>query len=179
MTVSGSLPRDREGFLMTTSPTRALALFAALTGVMFGVPASSATGQSATTAATQGHQRFLLISTNPSKEGGTIAGFGPIHAKGTDVVVNDHRDLFKFPAGNVVIRHRAAKGGTHQSHDAKTCYFRFSERGTWTAVSGTGAYAKVDGGGHYRLLGQGFGCDQHQPPKVFSVTIRARGQLRY
>ena len=164
---------------MTTSPTRALALFAALTGVMFGVPASSATGQSATTAATQGHQRFLLISTNPSKEGGTIAGFGPIHAKGTDVVVNDHRDLFKFPAGNVVIRHRAAKGGTHESHDAKTCYFRFRERGTWTAVSGTGAYAKVDGGGHYRVLGQGFGCDQHQPPKVFSVTIRARGQLRY
>jgi hypothetical protein len=179
MTVSGSLPRDREGFLMTTSRTRALALFAALTGVMLGVPASSATGQSGTTAAAQGHQRFLLISTDPSEQGGgTVAGFGPIHAKGTDVVINDHRDRFKFPAGNVVIRHRAAKGSTHESHDSKTCYLRFSERGTWTAVSGTGAYAKVDGGGTYRVLGQGFGCGK-QPPEVFSLTIRARGHLSY
>ena len=165
---------------MTASRTRAAALTAALTGVMLGLPASSATGQSATTAATQGHQRFLLISTDPSEEGGgTVAGFGPIHAKGTDVVINDHRDRFEFPAGNVVIRHQTAKGSTHESHDPKTCYFRFSERGTWTAVSGTGAYAKVDGGGTYRVLGQGFGCNQHQPPKVFTLTIRARGHLSF
>jgi hypothetical protein len=165
---------------MTTSGARALALTAALTGVMLGLPASSANGQSAVTAGAQGHQRFLLISTDPSEEGGgTIAGFGPIHAKGTDVVINDHRDRFKFPAGNVVIRHKVAQGSTHESHDPKTCYFRFSERGTWTAVSGTGAYTKVDGGGTYRVLGHGFGCDQHQPPSVFSITIRARGHLSY
>ena len=165
---------------MTASRTRAAALTAALAGVMLGLPASSATGQSATTAATQGHQRFLLISTDPSEEaGGTVAGFGPIHAKGTDVVINDHRDRFEFPAGNVVIRHQTAKGSTHESHDPKTCYFRFRERGTWTAVSGTRAYAKVDGGGTYRVLGQGFGCNQHQPPKVFSLTIRAWGHLSY
>ena len=165
---------------MTTSRTRALALTAALTGVMLGLPASSATGQSASTAATQGHQRFLFISTDPSAEGaGPIAAFGPIHAKGTDVVINDHRDRLKFPAGNVVIRHKAAKGSTHESHDPKTCYFRFSERGTWTAVSGTGAYAKVDGGGTYRVLGHGFGCHQHQQPEVFSLFIRARGHLSY
>ena len=165
---------------MTASRTCALALTVALTGAMLGVPASSATGQSAATARVQGHQRFLLISTDPSEGGGgPIAAFGPIHAKGTDVVINDHRDRFEFPAGNVVIRHRAAKGGTHESHDPKTCYFTFRERGTWRAVSGTGAYAKVDGGGTYRVLGQGFGCNQHQPPKVFSLTIRARGQLSY
>jgi hypothetical protein len=146
---------------------------------MLGVPASSATGQSATTAAVQGHQRFLLVSTDPSEEGGPVAGFGPIHARGTDVVINDRRDRFEFPAGNVVIRHRAAKGSTHEFHDAKTCYFRFRERGTWTAVSGTGAYAKVHGGGTYRVLGQGFGCDQNKPPEVFSLTIRARGHLSY
>ncbi|QWZ10031.1 hypothetical protein KRR39_10020 [Nocardioides panacis] len=162
---------------MTTSRARALVLTAALTGVMLGLPASSATGQSAAAA---GHQRFLVISTDPSEEGGgTVAGFGPIHAQGTDVAINAHRDRFEFPAGNVVVRHHAAKGSTHESHDPKTCYFRFRERGTWTAVSGTGAYAKVDGRGTYRVQGHGFGCDQHQPPKVFSLVIRARGHLGY
>jgi hypothetical protein len=164
---------------MSTPRTRTLALTAVLTGVMLGLPVSTATGQSATTAA-QGHQRFVLVSTDPSSNGGgPLAAFGPIHAKGTDVVINAHRDRFEFPAGNVVIRHRAAKGSTHQSQDPKTCYFRFSERGTWTAVSGTGAYAKVDGGGTYRARGQGFGCDQNKPPDVFSLTIRARGHLSY
>ena len=77
-----------------------------------------------------------------------------------------------------MIRHRAAKGSARESHDSKTCYLRFSERGTWTAVSGTRAYAKVDGGGTYRVLGQGFGCGKDQPPEVFSLTIRARGHAQ-
>jgi len=164
---------------MTKQRTGALALTAALTGVMLGLPASSAIGQSGS-AATRGHQRFVLISTDPKDEGGgPVAGFGPIHAMGTDVVINNHRDRFEFPAGQLVIRHRTAKGSAHESSDPKTCYFRFSERGTWTAVSGTGAYAKVNGGGTYRLSGHGFGCNQHQPPKVFSLIVRARGQLSY
>ena len=163
---------------MTRPRARALAIAAVLTGAMLSVPASSATGQS-TTAAVHGHQRFLLIGTDPNEEGGIVLGFGPIHAKGKDVVINDNRDRFEFPRGNVVIRHRAAKGGSHESHDSKNCYLKFTERGTWTAVSGTGAYAKVSGGGTYRVLGQGVACEANRPPEVFSLTIRARGQLRY
>lgn len=163
---------------MTRPRARALSLAVVLTGAMLSIPASSATGQS-TTAAVHGHQRFLLIGTDPTEEGGTVLGFGPIHAKGKDVVINDNRDRFEFPRGNVVIRHRATKGSTHERHDSKNCYFKFTERGTWTAVSGTGAYAKVSGGGRYRVLGQGVGCEQNKAPEVFSLTIRAGGQLRY
>ena len=124
-------------------------------------------------------QRFVLIQSDPNEEGGPIAANGPIHAQGTDVVIGDFKDRFKFPDGNVIIKHKPEKGSSAESFDPVTCLFTFTEHGTWKAVKGTGAYADVQGNGTYRVLGQGIGCDENKPPEVFILRIVAKGPLSY
>jgi hypothetical protein len=46
-------------------------------------------------------------------------------------------------------------------------------------VTGTGAYADVQGNGTYRVFGQGFGCDENKTPEVFILRIVAKGPLSY
>ena len=121
----------------------------------------------------------MLIQSDPEESGGPIAATGPIHAKGKDVVIDDTKDRFKFPDGNVVIKHKPDKGGSAESFDPVTCLFTFTEHGTWKTVSGTGAYADVQGSGTYRFIGQGFGCNQNKPPEVFILRIVAKGPLSY
>ncbi|MCW2772415.1 MAG: hypothetical protein JWN91_741, partial [Nocardioides sp.] len=136
--------------------THVLTTVVVLAGALLSVPAADA----ANTAVRSGHQRFVLITTDPNNDGGPIAANGVIHAKGTDVVISDHRDRFEFPDGNVVIRHHVVKGSQHESLDPTTCLFTHRERGTWKTIRGTQAYADVSGRGTYRLVVQGFGCDQ-------------------
>jgi len=154
---------------------RLLAVAAVLAlGVPLVGPAQASTG--AHRAA--GHQKFLLISTNPnSEDGGPIAATGPIHAKGVDKVVSDTKDKFVFPAGTLVIKHKPAKGSQHDSFDPTTCLFTFTERGSWKVTKGTGAYSNAEGSGTYKVRGEGFGCDQNQPPNPFYVRIEANGKV--
>ena len=162
---------------MTRSRIRVFAAIL-LTGALLSVPSVSAAGNETDKSAAQ-TQKFTLIQNDPNESGGPIAATGPIHAKGTDVVISDLKDRFKFPAGNVVIKHKPDKGGSVDSFDPVTCLFSFSERGTWKAVSGTGAYTNVKGSGTYHVLGQGFGCKQNKPPKVFILRIVAKGPLSF
>lgn len=156
--------------------THVLTIVVVLAGALLSVPSADATS----TAERSGHQRFVLITTDPDVEGGPIAANGVIHAKGTDVVLSGHRDRFKFPAGNVVIRHRTAKGSVHESFDPTTCLFTHRERGTWKALRGTKAYADVSGGGTYRALFQGFSCDpENTSPDPFFSRVVAKGKLSY
>ena len=109
----------------------ALMLLAALMTVPSALAhGGGAAGQSSRSAPTQ---RFLAISTDPSDNAKPVVlGFGPIHAKGVDKAVNNHKDIFRFPAGSLVIRHQKVTGLRH--HDPVTCLFRFSERGTYRVV---------------------------------------------
>jgi hypothetical protein len=161
----------------------ALASGALLMGAVLSTPVSavSVVQAASTSHRVTGHQEFLLVSTNPNEEsGGPIAATGPIHAKGTDKVVSNRKDLFKFPAGDLAIKHKPKKGAGHESFDAATCLFSFTEKGTWKVDDGsTGAYANAKGGGSYKVVGLGFGCDPNTPPDVFSLTIRAKGDLSY
>ena len=152
-----------------------------LAGALLSAPSVSASGDTIDTTDTTAAQRqkFVLLQNNPALAGGPIAATGPIHARGTDVVIDDFRDRFKFPDGNVVIKHRPTRGASSESYDPVTCLFTFTERGTWRTIRGTRAYADVQGHGRYRVFGQGFGCDENQPPKVFILRIVARGPLSY
>jgi hypothetical protein len=149
---------------------------AVLAGALLSAPPARASGSE--TDATAAHQRFVLIQSDPEESGGPIAATGPIHARGTDVVIGDFKDRFEFPDGNLIIRHKP-KGLSNESFDPITCLFTFRERGTWKAVNGTGAYTQVQGNGTYRVLGQGVGCDQNKPPEVFILRIVAKGPLSY
>lgn len=156
-----------------TTRIRLLALALALTGALLSVPAATATGGHHANKAP--HQLFLLLTNNPSSDsGGSIAGFGAIHAKGIDKVVNGHTDHFVFPKGYVVVKHhRIGKPGGH--FDKKNCYGSFTEHGAWKASGGTGAYASASGGGTYKVTGQIIGCKK--TPEVFQLQIKAVGNL--
>jgi hypothetical protein len=155
--------------------TNVLTTIVVLAGALLSVPPADA----ANTAQQSGHQRFVLITTDPNVEGGPIAANGVIHAKGTDVTLRGQRDRFKFPDGNVVIRHRVVKGSQHETFDPTTCLFTHRERGTWKTIRGTRAYADVSGRGTYRLVVQGFGCDENTQPDPFFTRVVAKGHLRY
>ena len=149
-----------------------------LAGALMSAPPAGATDSETDDRAAQ-RQRFVLIQSDPQESGGPIAATGPIHARGTDVVISDFKDRFKFPDGNVVIKHKPEKGSAHESFDPVTCLFTFTERGTWKTIKGTGVYSQVQGNGTYRVLGQGIGCDQNRPPEVFILRIVAKGPLSY
>src|SRR5690242_19183241 len=153
---------------------RLLALVLALTGALLSVPSAVAIGGHTTGRAT-GHQRFVALSNNAIKPGGVVVGFGPIHAKGKDKQISGHLDRFIFPQGSVKIRHKKVGGNSH--FDKRTCYGTFSEHGTWKAVSGTGRYAKVSGGGKYRVNASFVECSQNKPPRIFQLQIHASGPL--
>jgi hypothetical protein len=163
---------------MTRSRTRVFTVVVLLAGALLSAPSVSASGNETDKTAAQ-TQRFLLIQSDPNVEGGPIAANGPIHARGTDVVISDFKDRFEFPDGNVIITHKPEQGTSTESFDPVTCLFTFTERGTWKTVKGTGAYADVQGNGTYRALGQGFGCDENKPPEVFILRIVAKGPLSY
>lgn len=152
-----------------------------LLGAMLSAPATVDVAiASETTDRAAGNQTFLVISTDPTENGeGTIAATGPIHAKGHDVPVNGRTDRFEFPDGNLIVKHKPKKGSGHDSFDPATCLFTFVERGTWKVGDGsTGAYANASGSGTYRVVGQGFSCDDAQPDPI-SVQIKAKGNLSY
>jgi hypothetical protein len=168
---------QRRVRLMTRSRIRVFAAVL-LAGALLSAPSVSASGGKIDRTAAPS-QKFVLIQSDPSESGGPIAATGPIHARGTDVVIDDFHDRFKFPAGNVVIKHKPARSGSSESFDPVTCLFTFIEHGTWKTVNGTGAYADVQGSGTYRVLAQGFGCDENRPPKVFILRIVGKGSLSY
>jgi hypothetical protein len=157
------------------NPRPSLVLLAiVLLGAFLVIPSASA---GAHHGGHNGAQRFLLLSTDPSEEGGVVLANGPIHAKGTDTVVSDTEDTFTFPAGTVSITHKP--NTNKDSFDPVTCLFRFSEHGTYKITGGAGAYAGASGHGNYTVKAMGVGCDQNAPPEVLMVRIYAKGSIHF
>jgi hypothetical protein len=155
----------------------AIALAAVLSGAFLSVPSATAAPDDARVS---GFQRFVGLSTT-ADEGAEapIAANGPIHAHGTDVVINDSTDRFEFRGGNVFIRHQTFRKSVRNHFDRITCYGTHTERGSWRTTGGTGRYDEVRGRGLYTLSVQFFGCDPRQEPDVIAVSIEAAGPLSY
>jgi hypothetical protein len=144
-----------------------------LIGMFFLVPAALAGGTHG-----GGHVRvesFLLLSTDATAGDSTVLGFGPIHARGTDHVLSDTKDVFKFPDGNLWVSHTPKSSG--DSFDPKTCLGTYWERGSYRITGGSGDYRGARGFGHYRVKVLAVGCDESVPPDPFTQTIHARGPL--
>lgn len=150
------------------------ALAIVLLGACLVIPSASAGGHQG---GHHGVQRFMFLGTDASREGtpAIVVATGPIHAKGTDVVISETEDKLVFPDGTVSLTHDPKTSG--DSFDPVTCLFRFRERGTYQVTGGTGAYEGATGRGTYRVKGFGVGCDQNAPPEVFMLRIFAKGQL--
>jgi hypothetical protein len=141
-------------------------------------------GPSATANAGDHHrgdvQHFLVLSSDPSENATPIVvATGPIHAKGTDTVVSETEDTFTFPDGTLSVTHHVDEESVEDTADAVTCYFTYTERGTYEVTGGTGAYADADGHGHYSVRASGVGCDENAPPEFFSLKIKAAGPLDF
>jgi hypothetical protein len=175
---------------MRTADSRrqsAMALAVMLLGVLVTVPSSVAQGGGGADRGGGGAdravgagaptQRFLAIGTDPRENAKPVVlGFGPIHAKGVDNSVTNHKDVFRFPNGSLIVRHQKVAG--HRGHDPATCLFRFFERGAYQVVRGTGDYVGAHGHGHYVLHGKFVACGHRGPPDAFVFQIRAHGPLR-
>ena len=103
--------------------------------------AGSATGLS-------GSQRFSISGTDT---GGTVYASGPISGSGRDKVLGENADKFTFAKGSVLVSHHATS--QNQSFDPRTCLGQFTESGTYSLSSGTGAYKGVTGSGTYSARG--------------------------
>jgi hypothetical protein len=126
------------------------------------------------TTTTSSTQHFLIVQTSETGNPPVIAT-GPIHARGTDVQVNNRRDRFVFPGGVLRIRHHATT--SRESFDPTTCLGRFSESGTFTIIDGTKAYKNVTGSGTYHVRGYFIGCTEGDPSNVVSIVITASGTV--
>jgi hypothetical protein len=123
-----------------------------------------------------GTEHILILQTSDTGPQVIIAN-GPIHAQGRDITVNDNRDRFVFPKGNLAVWHKA--NTSHESFDPKTCLGRFTEKGVFTVLGGTGRYSHATGHGSYSLQGLFVGCAQNKPPTLFQLKINASGPLSY
>ena len=157
----------------------AMALAVMLLGALVAVPPSVAQGGGSADRGDAGRapiERFLAISTSARENANPVLlGFGPIHAKGVDREVGNHKDVFRFPRGSLLVRHQRVAGNHH--HDPTTCLFTFFERGTYQVVRGTGDYVGAHGHGHYVLHGTFVAC-KNQPPEATVFQVRAHGPLR-
>lgn len=175
-------PESKELVLMVSPRWRrprrgAVALVFVFLAVFLTVPSSTATAMHR-----HGHGRhiehFLVMSTDPSQSATPVViATGPLHARGTDIVVDGTRDHFKFPRGTLFVRHHVHKKSVRDSFDKVTCYFKHTERGSYRITGGTGAYADAFGHGRYSVRASGVGCDQNAAPEDFFFEIKARGPL--
>ena len=169
---------------MTTRLRRAITALAVLALAVFGVAGTTATAQASPhkaashSARHHGLQRFLALSTDASSNAAQVViANGPIHARGTDTVIDDNNDVFSFPAGSIDVHHAAKH--QHDSFDPVTCLGRHTESGTYRITGGTGAYAAASGRGHYTVNVYFVGCSQTAPPDVFQLVIKAAGPIRF
>jgi hypothetical protein len=122
-----------------------------------------------------GTQHFLVVNTSTADTPppAPVAATGPIDAHGRDVVLTNNKDRFVFPKGAVIVVHKVTK--MSQSQDPGSCSASFTQQGTYTVVSGTGAYAKAHGSGTFTVTGFFIGCGK--TPAAASVIIKASGPL--
>jgi hypothetical protein len=111
--------------------------------------AAVATVWAGTAVGASGAQRFSISATDNT---GTVYASGPVSGTGTDKAIDQNTDKFTFAGGKVWVSHHATSQ-TGGNIDPRTCAGRFSEKGTYTLVSGTGMYRGVSGSGTYSASG--------------------------
>ena len=132
------------------------------------------------------HFQIMNTTTNPNNNTNPLIAYGLFTAAGVDVQNSANTDTFYFNNGHFHVRHAPIKASEHQTFDPKTCFFTYSERGTFSVGNGTGQYRHISGGGTYALSVIGIGAklrngacnpSQNAPAQAQQQVIRAVGQL--
>jgi hypothetical protein len=113
-------------------------------------------GASARTPAS-GTEHFQVISTSTMPVKAGVILNGDFTAAGVDQIstsdANVSADVFVLPGGSFKVVH-TGKGGS-QTFDFKTCFYTFSQPGTYRLSGGTGVYRGISGHGTYTVSGIG------------------------
>ena len=126
----------------------------------------------------RGVQHFQAMNTTTSQTSTTnpVIAWGVITSAGVDHQNANGTDTFHLSGGTILVKHAAKKGTQHQSFNAKTCLFMYSEKGTFKLAAGTGKYKGISGGGTYALSVVGIGPKLKNGTCNPSQTARALGQ---
>jgi hypothetical protein len=132
---------------------------AVATVVGLAVPAG-ASPLAARPSTVSGTEHFQMMNTTTSETSTTnpLIAWGLFTLPGVDVEHANNTDTFKFPGGTFLVKHATKKGTAHQSFNAKTCLFQYSEQGTLKVGSGTGKFKGISGSGTYALSVIGIGA---------------------
>ena len=142
--------------------------------------ASAAAGHPASPhAAVTGTEHFQIVGTSLSGNRNKVVAYGVFNASGTDRAVSNRKDVFIFPRGSFVVRHKPT--GTRRQFSKATCSGTVSQRGLYTLHRGSGRYAGISGGGHYSLhvlfvaRHTASGCSKK--PIAVQTIVRAQGPV--
>ena len=129
--------------------------------------------------AVTGTEHFQDVSASLTSNKSPVAAYGAFNAGGVDTQLGHRTDLFKFPGGSFLIKHKVTRSRQHFSKTA--CAGVERQRGTYKISGGTGKYAGITGSGHFRLRvlivarHTAHGCSQR--PVAVQVIIRAHGPV--
>jgi hypothetical protein len=127
-------------------------------------------------------ESFQMMTTSATAPTASVIASGAFTAPGVDHEnQNANTATFVFSNGTVKLKHSPGTG--QQSFNPKTCLLTLNLHGTYKLTGGTGAYARISGGGHYQLnilaIGARSGgkCSQSKPPVAFHQVINASGPV--
>ncbi|MBE7187419.1 hypothetical protein [Jatrophihabitans endophyticus] len=118
-------------------------------------------------AATKGKISFVLTQSGNSA---SVIIHGAIDAGGKDTQPKDAYDVAHLAGGTLRITHPNKDATFKFKPDAKTCYYSFVGKGTYTLGHGTGKYQGVKGSGKYQIQGSGIA-----PKKNGSCNFNSNG----
>lgn len=180
-----SKPRRAATRRMRAAATGIAGTAAAAAIVGLALPASASPMAPARVWGTE-HFQIMNTTTNPNNSTNPLIAYGLFTAAGVDVQNSRNTDTFYFSNGHFLVRHAPIVASEHQTFDPRTCFFTYSERGTFRVGHGTGRYWGISGGGTYALSVIGIGsrlrngaCNpsQNAPAQAQQQVIRAVGQL--
>jgi len=129
--------------------------------------------------AVTGTEHFQDVSASLTSNKSPVAAYGAFNAGGVDTQLGHRTDLFKFPGGSFLIKHKVTRSRQHFSKTA--CAGVQRQRGTYKISGGTGKYAGISGSGRFRLrillvaAHTSHGCSRK--PVAAQVIIRAHGPV--
>jgi hypothetical protein len=124
-------------------------------------------------------EHFQDVSASLTSSTSPVAAYGAFNAGGTDTQTGNNTDIFTFPGGSFVVKHKVTH--SHSRFSNRNCAGTQRQRGTYKISHGTGKYAGISGHGRFRLRvlivarHTSRGCSGK--PLAVQVIIRAHGPV--
>lgn len=124
-------------------------------------------------------EHFQDVSASFTSNRSPVVAYGAFNASGVDTQLGHRTDLFKFPGGSFVVKHKTTHSRSRFSK--RNCAGIERQRGTYKISDGTGKYAGISGSGRFRLrillvaAHASHGCSRK--PVAAQVIIQAHGPV--